>query len=309
VTKDKFLEMINFENEEYMELCKDIGFYFILESDQTSTDSIIMSSAVIVNAVAMFVQIQYHLEDFRNMTFIRPEYVIKDKSFEYSVDYAIRFIYNNLLSDDFVKYCIDLMEISANNWKHVIGPDSRRIKTKISKVLYHKRHEPYIPSNWLYDKTGTYIKTDVQKHTLNNDPILKDCSWSSPNAYVFKDLLSFPLVKPNKSNELCKDDVWHLGLSVMPHPTAAALSPEILYSHTKLLEEYLDFKSDGNFYDVTMTHEMGHLFSFHDVYEYDSRFPDLQEVSTNSTIMYNNDVLTDVDEALANLAFDIRYGS
>jgi hypothetical protein len=51
------------------------------------------------------------------------------------------------------------------------------------------------------------------------------------------------------------------------------------------------------------------LFSFHDVYEYDSRFPDLQEVSTNSTIMYNNDVLTDVDEALANLAFDIRYGS
>jgi hypothetical protein len=285
-----------------------IGLQKLLNNDSKATETTILAAGILVNTVVMFNQIQYHLEDFRNSDFIRTEYMRQGESFQSSVDRVTRLIYTQILSDDFVKYCVDVMEISANNWKMVIGPDSPTIKTNLFKVLYHKRHESYVPSSWINDKTGKYIKTDDQEHTLNNDPILKDCSWSSPNAYVFKDLLSFPLVNPNKSHDLCKDDIWHLGLSIMPHPTAAALSPEILYSHTKLLEEYLEFKSDGSMYDVTMTHEMGHLFSLHDVYEYDSRFPDLQQVSSNSTIMYNNDVLTDVDKALANLAFDIRYG-
>ena len=309
VTKVKLLEMVQFKDTEYMKLCMEVAFQRLLNNDSKATENMKQGAGMLVNTVVMFHQIQYHLDGFRNSTFIRGEYFRPGGTFQSSVNYIIKYIYDSIFSDDFVKYCVAVIEKSVNNWKNVIDTDSQIMKTNLSKVLYHKRHEPYIPSSWLNDKTGKYIKTDDQKHTLNNDPILKDCSWSSPNAYVFKDILSFPSVNPNKSHDLCKDDVWHLGLSIMPHPTAAALSPEILYSHTKLLEEYLDFKSDGNLYDVTMTHEMGHLFSFHDVYEYDSRFPDFQEVSTNSTIMYNNDVLTDVDKALANLAFDIRYGS
>ena len=217
---------------------------------------------------------------------------------------SVNEIFNNMLTDDFLAYVKTLYKKSCENWLQ-----GQNVEVNIVGVHAHSGHKTKKISE-------DVITFDEYSESLQRDHETKDCSWFSTKNLVFRDLYTFPMFSPNEP--LCTDDsVWHVALHVrsMSSPATAHVS-DIFYSDTWMLSEYMYHKAttppNGAIEDDrVLTHEIGHAFGFHDVYNYDTvnevqLDEDTYEYFYDVSIMHSSETVTATDRALMKLVSKLR---
>eukprot|EP00873_Tetraselmis_striata_P027029 jgi/Tetstr1/447293/TSEL_034730.t1 len=204
--------------------------------------------------------------------------------------------FNYLLTDDFVEYVKVLFESSCKNWT---GKDTN---VNIVGIHAHETHD----LGRLQRTAATFSRHSSLQKTTN-------CSWSSTRNLVFRDMFTFPMFSPNDPAVLegrgcgtTENPIWHVALHIKAMPTSAAAHvSDIFYSDTQILYEYGMYIQNSILLDRILTHEIGHTFGYHDVYDYPETARHVQ-VSADETIMYSADDATPTDRALFQLTASLR---